>query len=212
MSHLEEQLSAFIDGELGHSERERVLSHLARCEPCRFEAAMLRQLKQRLCTLRPPEPASEFLTRLLALPEATTGDPPAPPSGFGASPPLGAGQPLGGLPLPRPARRPAPARGLFRFRGEWGRARYAVAGVSMLAAALGTAFLAGGDPAEPPVVTPALTDYAIEHAAVSGQSPLGDPATVPVVTRPLSPHDAPTVQVVQTVNRGVMRSDTPEHR
>lgn len=62
------------------------------------------------------------------------------------------------------------------------------------------------------MVTPALTDYAIEHAAVSGQSPLGDPATVPVVTRPLSPHDAPTVQVVQTVNRGVMRSDTPEHR
>lgn len=211
MSHLEEQLSAFVDGELGHSDRERVLSHLAHCETCRFEAEMLRQLKQRLGELRPPEPASEFLTRLLALPDTTTGDPPSTTGGFGASPPLGSGKPLG-VPPAHTGRRPVPARGLFRFRPEWGRARYAVAGVSVLAAALGTAFLTGGDSAEPPVVTPALTDYAIEHAAVSGQSPLGDPAMVPVVTRPLPTQEEPPTQVVQTVNRKVMRSDTSEHR
>ena len=46
MSHLGERLSAFIDGELSHAQRDRVLAHLARCEPCRVEAAALRMLKR----------------------------------------------------------------------------------------------------------------------------------------------------------------------
>ena len=41
MSHLGQRLSALIDGELNHTQRERVLAHLAQCEPCRLEAAAL---------------------------------------------------------------------------------------------------------------------------------------------------------------------------
>jgi len=44
MSHLGQRLSALIDGELGHVERDRVLVHLVRCEPCRADAVALRTL------------------------------------------------------------------------------------------------------------------------------------------------------------------------
>lgn len=209
MSHLEERLSAFVDGELGHSDRERVLNHLAGCETCRFEAEMLRRLKQRLSALDGPEPASAFLGRLLSLPDDTL--PKGPPGGtFGTAPPLGAGRPLGGVPARPVEQRPAPARGRSRFRPAWGRARYAVAGASVLAVTLGTAFVAGGDRTDQPVVTPALVDYVIEHAAVSGQSPLGDPATLPVVTSQ-SPRGA-TVRTVQSVTSEPARPDPSASR
>lgn len=210
MSHLEERLSAFVDGELGHSDRERVLSHLAGCETCRFEAEMLRRIKQRLCALGTPEPAPDFLGRLLSPPGDTFPGGPPNSGGFGTTPPLGSGRPLGGAPARLAEPRTAPPRGLSRFRPEWGRARYAVAGVSIVAVTLGTAFVAGGERAEQPVVTPALTDYAIEHAAVSGQTPLGDPVTVPVVAPP-SPQGA-TVRGVQPVNSEAARPDTSSHR
>jgi anti-sigma factor RsiW len=35
VSHLGHRLSALIDGELDGDDRDRVLMHLARCEPCR---------------------------------------------------------------------------------------------------------------------------------------------------------------------------------
>jgi len=51
MSHLGQRLSALIDGELGHADRDRVLVHLARCEACRAEAVALRMLKRRMNAL-----------------------------------------------------------------------------------------------------------------------------------------------------------------
>ena len=51
MSHLGERLSALIDGELSDAQRERVLAHLAGCEPCRGEAVALRALKRRMHAL-----------------------------------------------------------------------------------------------------------------------------------------------------------------
>ena len=48
MTHLGHRLSALIDGELDAVERDRVLVHLARCEPCRDEAVALRALKRTL--------------------------------------------------------------------------------------------------------------------------------------------------------------------
>src|SRR3954454_16927985 len=43
-----ELLSAFVDGEVDHATRERVLSHLLDCVPCRVEVDGLRTLKTRL--------------------------------------------------------------------------------------------------------------------------------------------------------------------
>ncbi|HEY6275772.1 MAG TPA: zf-HC2 domain-containing protein, partial [Streptosporangiaceae bacterium] len=72
--HLGERLSALIDGELSHAQRERVLAHLARCDSCRREAGALRLLKRRMHALGDSDTATadpaggDALTwRLLAL-------------------------------------------------------------------------------------------------------------------------------------------------
>ena len=67
MSHLGDRLSALIDGELGHAQRERVLAHLARCEPCRREAAALRALKQRMHALGEASADVALTARLVAM-------------------------------------------------------------------------------------------------------------------------------------------------
>ena len=51
MTHLGQRLSALIDGELDSEGRDRVLVHLAKCEPCRSEAVALRTLKRRMNAL-----------------------------------------------------------------------------------------------------------------------------------------------------------------
>ena len=67
MSHLGYRLSALIDGELSHTQRERVLAHLANCEPCRCEAAALRVLKQRMHALGEATANTDLTDRLVAL-------------------------------------------------------------------------------------------------------------------------------------------------
>ena len=67
MSHLGHRLSALIDGELGHVQRERVLAHLVRCEPCRREVAALRALKQRMHTLGEATADATLTDRLVAM-------------------------------------------------------------------------------------------------------------------------------------------------
>ncbi|GAB3487670.1 zf-HC2 domain-containing protein [Nocardiopsis coralliicola] len=199
--HLGERLSALIDGELGHAERDRALSHLAACEPCRFEADLLRRLKRRLSGLDAPGPSGDFLGRLSALgedeypggpPDQRGAQRPPGPAAFGTRPPLGSSRPIGGsAPLgrsgpdaaravqdpPREERRRGPhAAPAPRLRWpqppHWGAARYALAGASVVAVALGGAFVAGGESAEAPVVRPALEDYAAEHALTAGRSSL----------------------------------------
>lgn len=51
MSHLREQISALIDGELTGAELDRANAHLAACGRCRAEAMALRQLKRELRAL-----------------------------------------------------------------------------------------------------------------------------------------------------------------
>lgn len=58
------------------------------------------------------------------------------------------------------------------LRPRWERTRFAVAGASVLAVALGTAFVAGGDSADAPVVTPPVEDYIVEHAVTSRDLPV----------------------------------------
>ena len=62
MTHLGQQLSALIDGELENSKRERVLYHLGTCGSCRDEVAALRTLKSEVILGVAPE-------RLGGLPE-----------------------------------------------------------------------------------------------------------------------------------------------
>lgn len=193
MDHLGERLSALIDGELGAAEHERALIHLAKCEPCRFEADMMRRLKRRLTGLGEPEPDMDFMGRLMARPGM---DGP-----FGSSAPLGSSRPLGGLPegpdrnvSERRAPRTSPERYVPVRRPEDGGSvrspyfsggRYAVAGLAVATALLGSAFVAGGEnPDNAPVVEPRLSDYAVEHAVTSRQIPVVDPATDPVVAWP----------------------------
>jgi len=81
VSHLREQISALIDGELAGADLDRANAHLAACGRCREEAASLRQLKRELRALAAgpfdlaadqdtgsapgPEGADEALTRRL---------------------------------------------------------------------------------------------------------------------------------------------------
>jgi len=152
MRHLGERLSALIDGELSAARRERVLVHLARCEPCRREAAALRLLKQRMHTLGDATAGDTLTWRLLAM--AAAG---------------GQGQRArwarrAGLPgwAARPAGRRRPARSLL------------VAGVTAAALGLPTAvFLAGsGRPPPGPRVVPALDVFMVQHAITSGDVPV----------------------------------------
>ena len=202
--HLGERLSALVDGELGPDEHERALIHLAKCEPCRFEADMTRRLKRRLHGLGEPEPDLDFMGRLSSLDGRSGQDGPspfAPPfggGGFGAGPPLGSSRPLGGFPgdpgglggEPLAASTPetaAPGEPLTAAeeRGERGRSeflaqlltpfpggRYAVAGAAVVTALLGTAFVAGGETEDTPVVEPRLADFAVEHAVTSRHIPV----------------------------------------
>ncbi|PSK97354.1 putative zinc finger protein [Murinocardiopsis flavida] len=208
--HLGERLSALVDGELGHAERERALSHLAVCQSCRFEAEMTRSLKRRLHGLDTPAPSMDFMGRLSSLTAAADDRPPAPPPSappgagtaggtrpFGSSPPLGSSRPIGGGPARRaprpapasadpprptgprtrvPAERRMPSTSVFaRRQPVWGRARFAVAGMSVAAVALGTAFVAGGEGGDAPLVRPPLDDYALEHAVTAQHAPLPGP-------------------------------------
>lgn len=208
--HLGERLSALVDGELGPAEHESALIHLAKCEPCRFEADMMRRLKRRLNGLCEPEPDMDFLGRLASLSrDAGPGDrgpsePPPGGAGFGARSPLGSFPPLGGLPgggLPGGGLRatgpeatevqggtaPAePVRSTRPGRRNWGGdriahlfptfpgGRYAVAGFAVATALLGSAFVAGGEPEDTPVIEPRLADYAVEHAVTSRYMPVVD--------------------------------------
>ena len=194
MSHLGRRLSALIDGELSHAERDQVHAHLVRCEECRAEAAALRTLKRRVRGLG-ETPADRALTsRLIAL-AAMKGDgemggepPPSrprfPTAPRGRPPMAATGAPAAGPPAWESARnwrggepsgagnsgQMAPASPAGRGRGH---ARYVVAGaVAALAVSLGAAaFAAGGGQGGGPKVVPEVDMYTFEHAVTTGGLP-----------------------------------------
>jgi anti-sigma factor RsiW len=152
MRHLGERLSALIDGELSAARRERVLVHLARCEPCRREATALRLLKQRMHTLGDATVGDTLTWRLLAM--AAAGG-----QGPGARWPRRAGRPG----WARPARRRRPARSLL------------VAGLATAVLGLPAAVFAAGSDHRPPPgprVVPALDVFMVQHAITSGDVPV----------------------------------------
>ncbi|MCY9785722.1 zf-HC2 domain-containing protein [Nocardiopsis sp. EMB25] len=76
----------------------------------------------------------------------------------------------------RPARRRGAERLAHLFPPIPG-GRYAFAGVAVVTALLGSAFVAGGDDDQTPVVEPRLADYAVEHAVTSRNMPVVGPST-----------------------------------
>jgi anti-sigma factor RsiW len=172
MSHLGDRLSALVDGELDGAERDRVHAHLASCEPCRAEAAELRELKQKLRMLGTGAPAEAAMTsRLIAL---TGPGGPMPPRSGGrraAAPgrrPAAPGRRAARALTRPPPRRPRSAR----------RRRYLMLGTVSLVVGLSTvAFTVGGgsDSAPGPRITPSVEMYSVEHAITTGEVPF-DPA------------------------------------
>ncbi|QMU75194.1 zf-HC2 domain-containing protein [Streptacidiphilus sp. PB12-B1b] len=81
--HLGERMAAFVDGELDHDARERVLSHLATCAACLARAEEERRLKSRLQAAAAPGPSGPLLSRLMAISMESDEDRGAPPSGGG---------------------------------------------------------------------------------------------------------------------------------
>ncbi|MDH6116518.1 hypothetical protein ABH930_000917 [Kitasatospora sp. GAS204A] len=84
--HLGERLTAYLDGELGHDDRERVQAHLATCPQCLSEAEEARSVKHRLTTTEPPGPSGLLMARLLAVaaqPDDLDGGPGRPGGGAG---------------------------------------------------------------------------------------------------------------------------------
>ncbi|GAB3688895.1 anti-sigma factor family protein [Nocardiopsis oceani] len=141
-------------------------------------------------------------------------DPP-PSSPFGSSPPLGSSRPLGGFPgggpLSATETGPTPPREQQRTRTQgpvrprtespsvadrvsgllpnFSGGRYAVAGLAVTTALLGSAFIAGGDAEDAPVVEPRLSDYAVDHAVSSRQIPVVDPPIDPLPVVDEGPSD-----------------------
>jgi hypothetical protein len=174
VSHLGQRLSALIDGELSHQQRERVLAHLAHCEPCRREAAALRMLKQRMHALGEATADTSLTDRLIAV-AGVTG--PAP----------------WGRRLSLAGRRFAPGG----HRRRWPVRALAVAGLTLAGIGLGVpaaAFLVGGGQQEPgPSVTPAIDMFMVQHELSGGDVPAQTAIPSPGPSAPAVATATPTI-------------------
>jgi anti-sigma factor RsiW len=157
VSHLGQRLSALIDGELDGAERDRVLAHLARCEPCRDEAAALRTLKRRMSALGEAAADSAFTRRLMGLAQSGSLLPTGPvwPAGGAATAPRLAG------------------RGSREIRPAW----YVALGCSaVFLTSVGTAAFMAGGPAQPgPRVTPNVDVFMAQYDVTTGLLPVMQP-------------------------------------
>jgi len=191
VTHLLDRIAAFIDGELDHAERDRVLVHLASCVECRNEVAAHRAVKSRLAHLAPTEPSPTLLAEIRRL--AEPGEPLAPATGEVGSRalhrrarPVRRAVASGRTPLrpwltgtDRATRPPAvgvggrPPRGGERRHGRSRRVR-GFASVTLIAVTttLVTAFAVGGAPtSEAPQLRPDLDSFLVEHATTSRDVP-----------------------------------------
>jgi anti-sigma factor RsiW len=164
MSHLGRRLSALIDDELDHVDRDRVLVHLARCEPCRAEAVALRMLKRRMNALGGAAADSTLMQRLMGL--AMSGD-------------LGTdGRSIWEPGWPWPAG--AAANGIAVRELRPGRLTLAGFFALLLVSLGAAAFAAGGGGQQPgPRVTPAVDMYMLQHDIITGAVPASRPSPVP---------------------------------
>ncbi|MFI9574800.1 anti-sigma factor family protein [Microbispora rosea] len=183
MSHLGERVSALIDGELSHNERERALAHLTFCADCRAEVDAMRALKTRLRSMDPPAMPADLTMSLLRMAEPGGPLPPRmrpfpdhPAFGTGRLPGMHAAGPMDNRPRPRgrDEGRSGPGR-----PGRARRAGYVAVGMAGAAVALGTMLMAGGSTATP---NPTPGQMFVQHPAQN---------RAPVVS--VSPSPSPSV-------------------
>ena len=193
MSHLHEQLSALVDGELNGAELDRANAHLAACDHCRAEAAALRLLKRELRQLAAARPNPELTERLLALAAWDgPGQPPRPVSPHQS--PQGPRLPARGYPDrpgtrhdgaervggPRPPQSPgeAWARRRRSRRLAWGAISFVVSvGIGTAAYSLGSGIPSDGR------MTPQMELFNVGHAILGGFSVPG-PSHPPTPKKP----------------------------
>lgn len=173
MSHLGDNLSALVDGELTGADLDRASAHLAACAQCRGDAAALRALKTQLRGLGAGAGHAELTSKLLAV--------------AGEFPDQPVGHPGDG-----PVHRLAQRRYLV-----WGALSLAVVG-GVGAAAFGM----GGSPPGPgpgPNVVPQTEMFSVQHATTSGDVPFPDPSLSPRPSASSSahPHEPATRVPVQ---------------
>jgi anti-sigma factor RsiW len=186
VTHLGEQISALIDGELTGAELDRASAHLAACERCRAEAAEMRQLKRALRALFEVDGDDALTGRLLAM--AGPGGPVPSRQTRREQYRRGRGKgPRDKRPGGRGGRGGRVAGGDMTTARS--RARYVVwSAVSLFVVGIGAAaFTMGGNGGAVPApkITPQLEMYSVEHAIVSGTVP--DPEQTPAgasTTRP----------------------------
>jgi anti-sigma factor RsiW len=175
MTHLGDRISAFVDGELDHDARDRVLSHLAQCRDCRNAAEEQRRLKVSV-SAAVPGPSDALIRSLISMSEPGEPTP-------RERPPLAVDRRM-----PSVAQRPATApsgrrevRGPGRVAPRRRVVYVAAAGALSVSAVAFAAAFAIGEPAQQgPALTPPLDSYTYEHAQMSGQI-VGDPAYTAVI-------------------------------
>jgi anti-sigma factor RsiW len=156
MSHLGQRLSALIDGELGDVDRDRVLVHLAGCEPCCREASALRMLKRRMNSLGGAPADSDLTHRLMGLAAAATA--------FGDH----LTGPDSGWLWPEPM----PTSGAVARELRPGRAVVAGCFAFLLVGLGAAAFAAGGGDGQPgPQITPPVGVFMAQHEITTGEIP-----------------------------------------
>lgn len=155
MSHLGDNLSALVDGELSGADLDRASAHLAACERCRGDAAALRTLKNQLRRLAADAGHDDLTLRLLAmegLPGTAAGR-----DGIGRD---GAGG--DGEETQSPRRRYL---------------MWSAVSLAMIGGVGAAAFSMGGDPSGPgPDVVPQVQMFTVQHASITGDVPFPEPS------------------------------------
>jgi anti-sigma factor RsiW len=168
VSHLGDQLSALVDGELSGAELDRANAHVAACGACCVEANALRRLKHDLRALAEVSDSGEVTKRLLAMTSQANQGGPGP-----ASQP---GHEHGQRRQARTMSQHSAGRLINRRRG-----RYVLwSTVSLVIVGIGTAAFGMGGSSGPtgPQITPQLEVFDVQHAITSGDVPFDDPADV----------------------------------
>lgn len=159
MSHLDDLAAALVDNELSHDQRDRALSHIAGCAPCRQEVDAQRRLKALLANQADPVVTVEFSLTLMNIARDAAG-----PNTPDVVRRRGAG------PIAPPAG-PGRSRTLRRRAATF----------SALSVALVAGVVAVGSERDVRRVRPPVSTFVGEHTATTANLPLNDPADAVVM-------------------------------